>query len=482
MGSVTSIRRDLSAGRGPAVLAAGPDDLIESADDHTRRLLERRPASRRKRLVPLTLVLADLLCLCLAFALSSVWWRGSSREFALFVLTLPCWLLIAQLHGLYRRDGERPDHRTTDELAAIFHLVTIGAWLLLVVSRLAGWTQPRVLAVAILWLLASCLLPLARALARRLCKLSTAYQQNTVILGAGDIGQLICRKLIKHPDYGANVVGMVDAVPKARRPDLPEHITILGGSDRLPEIVKSLDVERVVVAFSDASVSELLAILREVRSLDIQVDLVPWLFELVGPRASAHMIEELPLIGLPPRRRTTTARALKRTIDIVGSALGLIVLFPLMAYIAVRIRRDSPGPVLVRQTRLGAFMKEFTALEFRTMRVDTNARTGVGRWLRRASLDELPRLINVLKGDMSLVGPRPFLPYEAENLASRHLDRFGVPPGLTGLWQVTARGDSTYLEALDLDGAYVRDWSLGLDLQLLLRTPLRILRRGASTA
>jgi lipopolysaccharide/colanic/teichoic acid biosynthesis glycosyltransferase len=157
-------------------------------------------------------------------------------------------------------------------------------------------------------------------------------------------------------------------------------------------------------------------------------------------------------------------------------------------------------------------MKEFTALKFRTMKVDTDASahreyirrimstaaesessglyklerpdstTRTGRWLRKTSLDELPQLINVLRGDMSLVGPRPCIPYEAENFHAHHHERFLMPQGITGLWQVTARANATYLEALDLDVAYVRDWSLGLDLRLLLRTPFQMLRQRGATA
>ena len=193
------------------------------------------------------------------------------------------------------------------------------------------------------------------------------------------------------------------------------------------------------------------------------------------------------------------------------SGLALIALAPLFAYIALRIRLDSEGPVFFRQTRLGTNMKEFTALKFRTMKVDTDqsvhraavrlsasgsteteagvyklersdAVTGFGRGLRRTSLDELPQLINVLRGDMSLVGPRPCIPYETENFEPYHLERFAMPQGITGLWQVTARANCTFIEALEMDVAYVRGWSLGLDLRLLLRTPLQLLRQRASTA
>jgi lipopolysaccharide/colanic/teichoic acid biosynthesis glycosyltransferase len=197
---------------------------------------------------------------------------------------------------------------------------------------------------------------------------------------------------------------------------------------------------------------------------------------------------------------------------VLGAAAGLLVLAPVFAYIAVRIKLDSRGPVLFRQTRLGAGMNEFTTLKFRTMSVDADqsvhrayiretigagatashnglyklerddAVTKFGRRLRKSSLDELPQLLNVLRGDMSLVGPRPCLKYEAEQFSAHHLERFTVPQGLTGLWQVTARANSTYGEALDMDLAYVRNWSLSLDMRLLLRTPLEVIRQRGATA
>jgi lipopolysaccharide/colanic/teichoic acid biosynthesis glycosyltransferase len=209
---------------------------------------------------------------------------------------------------------------------------------------------------------------------------------------------------------------------------------------------------------------------------------------------------------LPPTRLSPTSLFLKRTIDTVGSAVTLLLLAPLFAWIAWRVRRDSPGPVFFRQTRLGLNMREITVLKFRTMSVgasedshreyireimDPNAApnhnglyklerageiTPFGRWLRKTSLDELPQLLNVLKGEMSLVGPRPCLAYEVDHFKPHHLERFSVPPGITGLWQVTARARSTYVEALEMDVAYARGWSLGLDFWILARTPAELLK------
>jgi exopolysaccharide biosynthesis polyprenyl glycosylphosphotransferase len=493
-------------------------DLAAAMDDHTRGLLARGRLQRRAWLVPRSLVAADLFGLGLAYFVTTLFWGvhgafGSLREIVVFVLTLPCWVIMAKLQGLYRSDQERADHSTADDVVGVFHVVSVGAWILLVASRLAGRSNPSIYALITFWTLAVVILPLARRVAREAYRRTSAYEQNTLIVGAGEVGQLIARKLVKHPEYGINVVGFVDRDPRARRADLPEHLAILGGPERLAHIVKSLDVERVVIAFSNEQAPELLPLLRQLREFPVQIDLVPRFFELVGPRSTVHAVEGLPLIGLPPNRASSVSRMIKRAIDVLGASIGLVALLPVFAYIVLRIRLDSDGPIFFRQTRLGTNMKEFTALKFRTMKVDTDQSvhqaaikrlmsssaeatenagvykldrsdsvTTFGRRLRRTSLDELPQLINVLFGDMSLVGPRPCIPYETENFEPHHFERFSTPQGITGLWQVTARANCTYGEALDMDVAYVRCWSLGLDLRLLLRTPLQVLRQRSSTA
>jgi lipopolysaccharide/colanic/teichoic acid biosynthesis glycosyltransferase len=222
-------------------------------------------------------------------------------------------------------------------------------------------------------------------------------------------------------------------------------------------------------------------------------------------------VEGIPLLGFTPRRATRAGRAAKRAIDVVGSSLLLLLVAPLFALAAAAIKLDSSGPVFFRQERLGRGMEPFSMLKFRTMTVDTDQSlhreyvktvmdiaaapetgnlykldqaahvTRVGRWLRRLSLDELPQFVNVLKGDMSLVGPRPCLRYETDLFEPHHFVRFSVPAGVTGLWQVTARARTTFKEALDLDVTYVRSWSLGLDLRLICRTPLKILKGDSTT-
>lgn len=493
-----------------------PSDLRAAVNDDTRRLLARRRIERRTRLVPRALALADILGLSLAYLLATVTWGSdgalrSAREWLVFGLTLPIWILLAKLHGLYDRDQERPGHSTIDDVVSVVHTVTIGTLLLLVASHLAGGTGSAIYPFITFWAIALCIVLLARALARGACRRTRAYTQNAVIVGAGHVGQLLARKLVKHPEYGVNLVGFVDRDPLPRRVDLPEDLTVLGSPERLPEIVKELDIERVIIAFSNDSPSELVTVSHDLQALPVQIDLIPWLFELVSPRVTVHSVEGMPLLGLPPQRPTRISLMIKRAIDVTIAATALIVLSPVLAYIALRIRLDSEGPVFFRQTRFGANMKEFTALKFRSMKVNTDqsvhraaiqlsmtadaetSKTGLfklersdsvtkfGRWLRSTSLDELPQLINVVRGDMSLVGPRPCIPYEVENFEPLHFERFGMPQGITGLWQVTARANCPYNEALGLDVAYVRGWSLGLDLRLLLRTPLEVLRQRSAT-
>jgi lipopolysaccharide/colanic/teichoic acid biosynthesis glycosyltransferase len=522
MSSVTSINSvrarpepELDQGTGPHYAAA---NLIAATDEHTRNLLSRGRLERRSRLVPRSLLAADLLGLSLAYVMTTLMWGdagafGSPHEILVFLGTLPCWAIVARLQGLYRSDQERAAHSTTDDVVGVFHLVTIGAWVLLVATCVVGRPNPSIYAVITFWFLAIAILPLGRKIARRACKRAHAYQQNTVIVGAGEVGQLIARKLLTHPEYGLNVVGFIDRDPKTRRADLPEHLAILGGPERLPEIVKCLDVERVVIAFSNEPVSELLSLLRQLRAFPVQIDLVPRLFELACPRLTVHAVEGLPLLGLPPNRASRSARSLKRLVDAIGAGIALIVLLPAFAYISLRIRLDSDGPVFVRRIRLGTNMKEFSALRFRTTKTGTyetsgqartlrlvsagtdaddnealsklerpDSVTAFGAKLRRTGLHELPNLVNVLKGDMSLVGPPPCMPYEAQNFEPHHLERFAVPQGITGLRQVTAHAACAHDEALDMDVAYVRGWSLGLDLRLLLKTPLLILRGRRSTA
>ncbi len=461
------------------------------------------PRGARGRLLLPLLVAADLIGLLGALLLSGLVAPGRGTA---YLLALPVWLMAARLYGLYSGDKRNTNHSTIDEVADVFHFVTVGAWIAFIASSLFAQTADPGRLIGF-WALAIGLVALNRGLARSYSRRRPAYIQNAVIVGAGDIGQLIGRKLLLHPEYGIKLVGFVDAEPKELRSEL-SGITLLGAPADLREIVERYGVDRVVVAFSNDRHGELLDAIRSLPSRDVQVDIVPRLFEVIGSEFGIHDVEGLPLLGLPSGDVSRGALLAKRCVDAVGAALALTLIAPLFPIIALLIKLDSPGPVFFKQTRLGMGMREFSMYKFRTMRVETDDAshrqyvreimttsaspgtnnlyklerhdvvTRFGKLLRNLSADELPQLINVIRGDMSLVGPRPCLPYETELYEPHHFERFLLPAGLTGLWQVTARARTTLREALDLDVAYVRGWSLGLDLRLLCRTPVSMLRKG----
>ena len=472
------------------------------------------PRIRRGWLVRRALLAADATGLLVAFFLTELLFLndplvggiGVGLESAIFVGLLPVWLVAAKLYGLYDRDEERATHSTADEVVSVFHLITVGVWSYYATSWLVGFSHPNQTKLTTFWALALALVIAMRLAARALARRHPAYIQNALIIGAGDIGQLIARKVLQHPEYRINLIGFADADPKEMRRDVG-GVPVLGTIDDVSEIVRVNEVDRVIVAFSQDRDEQFLELVRALRVHDVQIDVVPRLFDTVGPNSSVHTIEGLSVISVAPVRISRSSRLLKRSIDVVGASALLLLTAPLLLVVAWLVRRDSPGPALFRQTRLGMDMRPFTLLKFRTMhqgtddaphreyveqimtltalpvgnnlyKLDRSAEvTPVGRWLRRTSIDELPQLLNVLRGDMSLVGPRPSIPYEVELYAPHHQERFAVPAGLTGLWQVEARAHSTFAEALDLDVAYVRGWSLGLDLRLLLRTPLLMFRK-----
>jgi exopolysaccharide biosynthesis polyprenyl glycosylphosphotransferase len=486
------------------------DELHLALGERTIEILEyrRRTAliKRRGWLVRRMLLVADILGLTISFALVEVLFPASAAtpdhvnpvwELLLFLATLPIWIVVAKLYGLYDHDEERTDHSTADDLVGVFHVITVGSWVIFAGAMLTGLGRPELLRFVFFWGLAIAGVTGLRALARGFCRRRISYLQNAVIVGAGDVGQLIAHKLLQHAEYGINLVGFVDDEPKERRADL-EHLPLLGPPERLPAIVRAFDVERVVIAFSNESHEETIALIRSLNELGVQVDIVPRLFEIVGPGVGLHTIEGVPLIGLPPIRLSRSSQFIKRTVDVCVSALGLIALAPLLAVIALRIKVDSPGPVFFRQIRVGIGDNTFEMCKFRTMTVDADARKGevahlnmhaenggdgrmfkipddprttkFGHFLRRYSLDELPQLINVLKGDMSLVGPRPLILEEDKQVADWARKRLFVKPGITGLWQVLGRSDIPFEEMTRLDYLYVINWSLGRDLSLMLRT------------
>jgi exopolysaccharide biosynthesis polyprenyl glycosylphosphotransferase len=494
-------------------LPAGLTDEPVPLDERTLTLLERRRRNSHRRgwLVRRMLLAADVVGLSLAFIAAEALFGGGAgvdrfwETVLFFTTTLPGWVVAAKIYGLYDRDEERASTTTTDDLGGVFQLVTLGVWLFFVGARLTGIADPELGKLVTFWALAVALVTLGRVTARSFCRRRISYLQNTVIVGAGEVGQLVARKVLQHPEYGIQLLGFVDAEP-LERPDVLRDVPVLGPPGLLPSLVDRLDVERVIVAFSTGSHEASLELVRRLRELDVRVDVVPRFFEIVGRSVAVHTLEGLALMALPPLRLARSSLLLKRAMDVAVSLAGLVLLAPLFALVAILIKVDSRGPVFFRQVRMGSRGQTFRIVKFRTMVTGADARklefahlnkhaapggdprmfkipadprvTRIGRLLRRLSIDEVPQLVNVLRGQMSLVGPRPLVLDEDCHVADWARRRLDLKPGMTGLWQVLGRSDIPFEEMLRLDYVYVTDWSLWSDVRLILRT-LPALARGA---
>jgi exopolysaccharide biosynthesis polyprenyl glycosylphosphotransferase len=309
--------------------------------------------------------------------------------------------------------------------------------------------------------------------------------RNVLIVGAGATGKRLALSMQQHPGAGRRFCGFVDD-------DNPLGNGVIGRVAELAQVARKGFVDEVILA---APKDDELArrVLRETRRLRLDLGIVPELFGCNPVDHDVEQVGELPVIGLHVERLPAVDLVVKRVTDVIGAGMLLAVLSPFIALIAILIRLDSPGPGLYSAQRAGRKGRLFRCHKFRTMVSNADAlkdslrqnnqRSGpffkitgdprvtrVGRILRRYSLDELPQLINVLKGEMSLVGPRPHPLDDVAGYELEHLARLDVTPGITGLWQVTARLDPSFQRGMELDREYIRTWSLGLDLKILLRT------------
>ncbi len=456
---------------------------------------------RRGWLIRRLLLLADVVGLLAAFiAAELIWvpWQGHRGTFAthtevlLFICTMPLWVVAAKLYGLYDKDEERTDHSTGDEVITFLHMITLGAWLLAAGAWVTGVATPDLPKLVTFWFFALVLVASARASVRAYCRRTPNYVQNTIVIGAGTVGQLFARKILQHPEYGLNLLGFVDRDTGDEQ--TVGGLPVLGSPDSLTSLIQELEVERVIVAFPQTSTSETLGLIYSLSDENVQIDVVPQLYELVGAGIGIHSVEGLPLLGLAPFRLSSSSHLLKRTMDICVSLLGLVLFAPVLLGIALAVRLDSRGPAIFSQVRRGAGETVFRVLKFRTMSADADDRkldfahlnkhldprmfkieddprvTQLGRFLRRYNLDELPQLINVLKGEMSLVGPRPLILDEDQHVQQWARKRLDLKPGMTGLWQVLGASSIPFEDMVRLDYLYVTTWSLSEDVRLLLRT------------
>ena len=430
---------------------------------------------------------------------------GMQWELALFVASLPLWVVLARIHGLYDRDEERSDHSTVDDIFGVFQVVTIGTWSFLALTFLLGLPHPTIHRLVVFWLTAVAVVPVLRAASRTVGRRLDGYVQNVIIVGSGEVARLVENKIRQHPEYRLSVVGFVDRDGGASL-NGSGQVELLGDTDDLPVLIEQHSAHRVVIAFCADSHEHTLEVIRQLQDSHVQIDIVPRMFEVVGTNAQLHTIEGIPLVGLPALRLSASSRFLKRSLDLIGAIAGLLLLSPVFAVLALLIKLDSRGPVFFRQVRMGAGEQPFRVFKFRTMVNDAERRknevahlnmhvnddprmfkipndpriTRVGAFLRRTRMDELPQLLNVIKGEMSLVGPRPLILAEDQYVERWARRRLELKPGMTGLWQVLGASDIPFDEMTKLDYMYVTNWSLREDLRLIMLTVPALVRPRAA--
>lgn len=372
-----------------------------------------------------------------------------------------------------------------DEVAGILARIAIAAFALtpFTVGHAGLVDHLRTGAFAIAFVLAGRAIsyPLIRTLRRRGIGLEPA-----LIVGAGDVGVMLANALLLHPEHGVLPTGFVDATEGV---DLP--LPVVGAPGDIATLVTRHGARRVILAFLNAPDEELVRFLRGCDRLPADIHVVPRFFELgVGVEQTSDDISGIPLSMLRRAPHRSLTWPLKRAFDILVASVAIVATSPVMVLAALAVRLSSPGPVMFRQRRLGQGMKPFEVMKFRTMHVNADSDTtwsvlrdkrltAVGRVLRQTHLDELPQLVNVLRGDMSLVGPRPERPYFAELFSAEipgYADRHRVPVGITGWAQVHGlNGDTSIEERVRFDNRYIESWSLWRDLVILARTGTAVL-------
>ncbi len=392
-----------------------------------------------------------------------------------------------------------------DELYTILNSTTTA---ILLIMAFTFVIRPLVYSRA-LYVYAATLIALLLALVRALQRMAYVYLRKrgvgvdrVLIVGAGELGRALMRNIVAQPDLAYQIVGFVDDDPERGSADIG-RFKALGGTTRLPSLLRELLVDEVIVTLPWTAREKIIAIIQLCQRYDVTAKVVPDLFQFSLSRVALDDVGGVPLIAVREAKMSLVDSAIKRAFDLVIGSILLVIAAPIMAIISILIRFDSSGPIIFSQTRIGRGGRAFVVHKFRSMRVGAEEelpqlnglneasgplfkirndprRTRLGRFIRRTSLDELPQLFNVLRGEMSLVGPRAPLPSEVEQYQEWHKRRLEVAQGLTGLSQVSGRSNLTFDETVMLDIYYIENWSPWLDLWILLKTvPTVLLARGA---
>ena len=474
---------------------------LDGTAQTTAPVVASRPATREAyRRVYRRIAVTDALAVIVALGLSSWIRRGeiqTSGDFALrLVGTAAAIVVVFAAFHLYEAFRYTP----AEEFRRIILAVTLGVAGLMIVSFWSRTDYSRIwvtlsLGFAVVFTL------IARRIwhawiARRRVSGELAFR--TLIVGTNEEAVHLAERLSGRT-FGFEPVGMVATRDGAGDPELPT-VGVIGD---LRELIKQTGAECVFVASSAVTVAELKPVAKAVRLEDVEVRITATLPEVLSSRLSVQPVGGVTALSLRPARLSGTQVVLKFAFDLLVAGLSVIVLSPLLLAVAVAVKVSSPGPVLYTQRRVGLRGRPFTMLKFRTMRVGADAEvaqlraergvsdvmfkladdprvTKVGHWLRKFSIDEFPQLFNVIRGDMSLVGPRPPLPEEVTQYEDWHFDRLEAPPGITGLWQISGRSELSFDDCVRLDVFYIENWSLAYDLYILAKTvPVLLRHRGA---
>ena len=434
---------------------------------------------------------------------------------ALLLFVVAIRLLSFRYTDLYRVRGE---FSLVDDGVRIFKAAAIGSLLIVAAAFLyRGGFEFRAFSYArsvfvfdFLFVLAG--VGLLRVVMRSVQTFVRSRQINlipTLVVGRGPEASLFIREMRERPALGYRVIGVVETEPSTG-PATYEDVPVIGNLKSLPEVIRDSGANEVIIADPQVNGDALFEVMMRCgRRRGVEFRIAPSLFNCLPRKTEIDQIGVLPMIRLFREPLSSSARIVKRTFDLIISALAILLLLPVWLLIALLIKLDSKGPVFYTQERVGMDGRLFLLYKFRTMKAGADSElhreyqrafiagraeanlgddkkptyklladpriTRIGKLLRRTSLDEVPQLLNVLSGDMSLVGPRPPIPYEVEAYELWHRKRLDMKPGLTGLWQVSGRNQLPFEEMVRLDLFYIENWSLLLDLKIILRTGLVML-------
>jgi len=469
--------------------------------------------------VKVGLVVTDAVAAAVAFILAfyarervSVFSNRFAPYGALLVFVVIIRLLSFRYCNLYRVRGE---FSFVDDAIRIFKATAIGSLLIVAAAFLyrggfefRAFSYARGVFVAD-FILVLIIVGVVRFVMRSVQTFVRTRQINlipTLVVGRGPEASLFIREMRERPALGYRVIGVVETMPSAPASSLSyEDVPVIGTLESLPEVIRDSGANEVIIADPQVNGDALFEVMMRCgRRRGVEFRIAPSLFNCLPRKTEIDQIGVLPMNRLFREPLSSGARILKRTFDLIVAALAITLLFPLWLVIAVLIKLDSKGPVFYTQERVGMDGRLFLLYKFRTMNADADPQlhreyqrafiagcaeanlgdagkpayklladpriTRIGKILRRTSLDEVPQLLNVLTGDMSLVGPRPPIPYEVEAYELWHRKRLDMKPGLTGLWQVSGRNRLPFEEMVRLDLFYIENWSLLLDMKIILRT------------